>query len=112
MMYEFPYSPNFEDPPAPKPARSCLMSNAIELFEASASSIFQPFEQRQLLSDFRRHWLLIADDLSRVSRGLPNTEQAGFLADVHSVLKEIERRRFKPHPRFEPRAQSRPEQLL
>jgi hypothetical protein len=91
-MYEFPYSAIFKDPPAHVPSRSRLISNAIELFEASGSSAFQPFERLQLLSDSCRLWLLIAD----ASNELPKTQQAEFLADVHSILQEIERRRFKP----------------
>jgi flagellar biosynthesis regulator FlaF len=96
MMYEFPYSAIFDDRPVPLPSRSRLISNAIELFEASSRPCFQPFEQLQLLSDFRRLWLLIANDLYRASGGLPKTQQARFLADVQSVLQEIERRRFEP----------------
>jgi flagellar biosynthesis regulator FlaF len=95
-MYEFPYTAIFEDPPASLPFRSRLISNAIELFEASGRPAFQPFEQLQLLSDSRRLWLLIVDGRHRASSELRKTQQAGFLADVRSILQEIERRRFEP----------------
>jgi flagellar biosynthesis regulator FlaF len=94
-MYQFPYSTIFDEPPAPVPSRSRLISNAIELFGASGRASFRPFEQRQLLSDFRRLWLSIADDLQRSSKELPKAQQAQFLTDTQSVLQEIERRRFK-----------------
>jgi flagellar biosynthesis regulator FlaF len=87
-MYEFPYSSIFEEPPARMPSRSRLISNAIELFEAAGCSSLQPFEQLQLLSDFRRLWLLIGDDVFE-------TPRKGFPAAIQSVLQEIERRRFK-----------------
>jgi flagellar biosynthesis regulator FlaF len=106
-MYQFPYSANFEEPRAPVPSRSRLISNAIELFGASGRSSLQPFEQRQLLSDFRRLWLLIADDLHRASKELPTAQQAEFLGDMNCVLQEIERRRFKPSAR----SAARPELL-
>ena len=84
MMYEFPYSAILEEPNDPAPSRSRLVSNAAELFEASARSTFQPFEQLQLLSDFRRYWLLIEKVL-----------QAELPVDVHGILEEVERRRFE-----------------
>jgi flagellar biosynthesis regulator FlaF len=96
MMYEFRYTAIFEEPPAPLPSRSRLISNAIELLEASSRPAFQPFEQLQLLSDSRRLWRLIADGVRRAPKELPKTQQARFLADVLSVLQEIERRRFNP----------------
>jgi flagellar biosynthesis regulator FlaF len=110
-MYEFLYSSIFEEPPAPVPSRSRLISNAIELFGAAGRPTLRPFERIQLLSDFRRLWLLIADDLSRASKDLPKAQQAGFLADVHRVLQEIERRRFKTPARSTARLEMRPEPL-
>ncbi len=94
-MYQFPYSTIFEDSRAPLPSRSRLISNAIELFEASGRSSLQAFERLQLLSDSRRLWLLIAGNLARAGNEPSRTQQAGFLAAVHGVLQEIERRRFK-----------------
>jgi flagellar biosynthesis regulator FlaF len=96
-MYQFPYSKIFEEPAAPVPSRNRLISNAIELFTASGQPAFQPFERLQLLSDFRRVWLVITDDLRPTAGELPKAQQAGFLADMDSVLQEIERRRFKTH---------------
>jgi flagellar biosynthesis regulator FlaF len=103
-MYQFSYSKIFEEPPAPPPSRSRLISNAIELLGESGRSTFQPFEQRQLLSDFRRVWLLFADDLQRASQGLPKAHQARFLADMQSILHEVERRRFMTPARSAPKA--------
>ena len=108
-MYEFPYSATFEEAPAALPCGSRLISNAIELFGASAHSRFQPSEQLQLLSDFRRLWLLIADDFGRASGELAGMAQAGFPAAVQSVLQEIEHRRFKTSARSAARAQIQPE---
>ena len=49
-MYEFPYSPNFEDPPTPPPSRSHLISNAIELFDVRPRHLgFLPHTIRCLL---------------------------------------------------------------
>ena len=110
-MYEFPYSSIFEEPPASVPSRSRLISNAIELFEAAGRSSFQPSEQLQLLSDFRRLWLLIADDLHRASKEPPKAQQAEFLADMYRVLQEIERRRFETPARSAARPEIRPEPL-
>src|SRR5262249_30340662 len=101
-MYEFSYASIFEEPPARVPSRSRLISNAIELLDAAGRPSFQPFEQLQLLSDFRRLWLLIADDVFA-------TQQTGFPTAIPNVLQEIERRRFttpcsarKPEMRLEP----------
>jgi flagellar biosynthesis regulator FlaF len=110
-MYQFPYSTIFEEPPAPAPSRSRLISNAIELFGASGRASFQPFEQRQLLSDFRRLWLSIADDLHRSSKELPKVQQARFLAGMRNVMQEIERRRFKAPARPAARSETRAEPL-
>jgi flagellar biosynthesis regulator FlaF len=102
-MYQFSYSTIFEEPPAPAPSRNRLISNAIELFAASGRSSCQPFEQRQLLSDCRRVWLLIVDDLQRASQELTKAQQVEFLTDMQSVLQEIERRRFKTPARSAPK---------
>jgi flagellar biosynthesis regulator FlaF len=99
-MYEFSYSSIFEEPPARVPSRSRLISNAIELFDAAGRPSFQPFEQRQLLSDFRSLWLLIADDVFAA-------QQSGFAAAMQNVLQEIERRRFAA-----PRSAAQPEMRL
>jgi flagellar biosynthesis regulator FlaF len=112
IMYQFPYSAIFEEPPASAPCRSRLISNAIELFEASGRSSFQPFEQLQLLSDFRRLWLLIADDVERSSEEPPGVEKARFPAAVQSVLQEIERRRFNTSAGSAAMPQMRPEPLI
>jgi flagellar biosynthesis regulator FlaF len=111
IMYQFSYSAIFEESRARVPPSSCLISNAIELFGASSRSSFQPFERLQLLSDFRRLWLLIADDLHRAARELPEAQRSGFPADVHSVLKEIERRRFNTSPRANATPEIWPERL-
>jgi flagellar biosynthesis regulator FlaF len=111
IMYQFPYSSIFEEPSAPTPSRNCLISNAIELFEASGGSSFQPFERLQLLSDFRRLWLAIADDLHHASEELPEAHKIRFPAAMHSVLQEIERRRFRSPALAAAEQQMRPERL-
>jgi flagellar biosynthesis regulator FlaF len=107
MMYQFPYTTIIDEPPARLPPPSQLISNAIELFEASSRSGVQPFEQLQLLSDSRRLWLLIADVLPRAPQE-PKTQRARFLADVQRVLQEVERRRFEPSARFAAGLETRP----
>jgi flagellar biosynthesis regulator FlaF len=111
IMYQFPYSAIFEESLPSVPSRVNLLSNASELFGASERSSFQPFERLQLLSDFRRLWLTIADDLHHTSEELPEAQKIRFPAAMHSVLQEIERRRFRTPALSAAEQQIRPERL-
>jgi flagellar biosynthesis regulator FlaF len=96
-MYQFAYSAICEELPAASsaPLQSQRLPDAIELIEAadrvrSAS----PHVQLQLLSDFRRLWLSIANDLIQDGQDLSPESRANVRSDASRILEEIERRRF------------------
>jgi flagellar biosynthesis regulator FlaF len=95
-MYQFAYSAICEELPAPsnQPQRRAKLPDAIELIEAADKARYASHVQLQLLSDFRRLWLSIADDLIHEGRSLPPESQASVHKAASSILEEIERRRF------------------
>jgi flagellar biosynthesis regulator FlaF len=95
-MYQFAYSAICEElagQPNLPPQRAKL-PDAMELIEAADKARYASHVQLQLLSDFRRLWLSIADDLVQEGRDLPPEARAGVSKAASSVLEEIERRRF------------------
>jgi flagellar biosynthesis regulator FlaF len=94
-MYQFAYSAIVEELTPPLLSRNRKLTKAIELIEAA--DFFPPsrHERLQLLSDFRRLWLSVANDLLHASHDLPEASQQGLLADAQTVLNEIECRRFQ-----------------
>ncbi len=95
-MYQFAYSAICEELPARStpPCHYRKLSDAIELIEAADKARASSPEQLQLLSDFRRLWLAIANDLLRAGLELSSESQANVLSAANGVLAEIERRRF------------------
>ncbi len=97
-MYQFAYSAICEELPAPAslPLQSHRLPAAIELIEAADKAHPASHVQLQLLSDFRRLWLSIANDLIRNGQDLTPESRANVHKDATRVLEEIERRRFNP----------------
>jgi flagellar biosynthesis regulator FlaF len=95
-MYQFAYSAICEELPAPAspPLQSQRLPDAIELIEAADRARPASPVQLQLLSDFRRLWLSIANDLIRNGHDLTPESRANVRRDATRVLEEIERRRF------------------
>ncbi len=97
-MYQFAYSAICEELPAPLSAalQSQRLPDAIELIEAADKARPASHVQLQLLSDFRRLWLSIANDLIQDRHGLSPETRANVHRDANRILEEIERRRFSP----------------
>jgi flagellar biosynthesis regulator FlaF len=95
-MYQFAYSAICEELPAPssQPQQHAKLPDAIELIEAADKARYASHVQLQLLSDFRRLWLSISDELIHEGRNLPPETQANVHKTANSILAEIERRRF------------------
>ncbi len=95
-MYQFAYSAICEELPAPAsaPVQSQKLPYAIELIEAADKARPASHEQLQLLSEFRRLWLSIANDLIGAGEDLPAESRASVHKAANCVLAEIERRRF------------------
>jgi len=95
-MYQFAYSAICEELPAPTilPMHSQRLPDAIELIEAADKARPASHVQLQLLSDFRRLWLSIANDLILDGQDLTPESRANMHRDAARVLEEIERRRF------------------
>jgi flagellar biosynthesis regulator FlaF len=95
-MYQFAYSAICEELSAPlsMPQQRSRLPDAIELIEAADKARYASHVQLQLLSDFRRLWLSITDDLIQEGRDLPPESRASVHRAASSILEEIERRRF------------------
>ena len=95
-MYQFAYSAICEESPDPSslPRQRSKLPDAIELLEAADKARYASHVRLQLLSDFRRLWLSIAEDLVHEGRDLPPESRASVHKAASSVLEEIERRRF------------------
>ena len=95
-MYQFAYSAICEELPAPasEPVQSQKLPDAIELIEAADKARPTSHVQFQLLSDFRRLWLSIANDLVGEGQDSPPNRGRACTQGREHVLAEIERRRF------------------
>ena len=115
-MYQFAYSAICEELPAPTsaPPRSQRLPDAIELIEAADKVRPASHVQLQLLSDFRRLWLSIANDLIQDGQGLSLESRANVQRDASRILEEIERRRFSGEAvaRTRPSASAQTDMLL
>jgi flagellar biosynthesis regulator FlaF len=97
MMYQFAYSAIIEEPPPPlQLPDNRKIADAIELFDAAGFDTFAPHERLQLLSDFRRLWLSIANDTFHGSRQAGSPGLLELAAAARNVLEDIEIRRFAP----------------
>jgi flagellar biosynthesis regulator FlaF len=93
-MYQFPYSEIWEElPPRTVGPHARNLSDAIELINVPESA--PSHQQQEVLSNFRRLWLLILEDVSRTSLDLPAHAQEKLLNIGNQVLNEIEQRRFR-----------------
>jgi flagellar biosynthesis regulator FlaF len=92
-MYQFAYSEICEELPPqsiPQPRR---LSHALELIEAAQGVPSASHELLGVLSDFRKLWLMIVDDVSSsIHDKLDEAKPVPALAD--GILQEIERCRF------------------
>ena len=115
-MYQFAYSAICEELPAPSsaPPRSQRLPDAIELIEAADRVRPASHVQLQLLSDFRRLWLSIANDLIQDGQDLSPESRANVHRDASRILEEIERRRFSGEAgaKTRPNASARTDMLL
>ena len=92
-MYQFAYSEICEELPSQEVPKMRRLSDAIELIEAVEAAPSRSHEWLGVLSDFRRLWLMIVEDLpSGEHEAADATPQVLRLAG--SVLEEIERCRF------------------
>jgi flagellar biosynthesis regulator FlaF len=115
-MYQFAYSAICEELPGASSARSQSqrLPDAIELIEAAERVRSASHVQLQLLSDFRRLWLSIANDLIHDGQNLPPESRANVRRDANRILEEIERRRFSGEAaaRARPNAGAQTDMLL
>jgi flagellar biosynthesis regulator FlaF len=94
-MYQFAYSAIIEElPPPPLLSYNRKIADAIELLDAVGFDTLAPHERLQLLSDFRRLWLSIANDISRWSGQAESPGLMALAAAARNVLEDIETRRF------------------
>ena len=92
-MYQFDYSEICEELPSQNVPKNCRLSDAIELIEAVQAAPSRSHEWLGVLSDFRKLWLTIVEDLPLGNRdGADVKPQIVRLTD--GVLEEIERCRF------------------
>ncbi len=86
-MYQFAYSEICEELPSQNVPKTRRLSDAIELIEAVQASPPRSHEWLGVLSDFRKLWLTIVEDL-------PAGHHDGVVRLTDGVLQEIERCRF------------------
>ncbi len=92
-MYQFAYSEICEELPSQIVPKMRRLSDAIELIEAVQAVPSRSHEWLGVLSDFRKLWLTIVEDLPSGNQGAAGAQpQNVWLAD--GVLEEIERCRF------------------
>ena len=92
-MYQFDYSEICEELPSQNVPKTRRLSDAIELIEAVEAAPSRSHEWLGVLSDFRKLWLMIVEDLPSGSNDSAGVQpQTVGLAE--GVLQEIERCRF------------------
>ena len=92
-MYQFDYSEICEELPSENVPKTRRLSDAIELIEAVEAAPSRSHEWLGVLSDFRKLWLMIMDDLPAGNHDATDVQpQIRRFAD--NVLQEIERCRF------------------
>ena len=92
-MYQFAYSEICEELPSENVPKTRRLSDAIELIEAVQAAPSRTHEWLGVLSDFRKLWLMIMEDLPSGNNDVSDAQpQIQPFAD--SVLEEIERCRF------------------
>ncbi len=92
-MYQFAYSEICEELPSQDVSKMRRLFDAIELIEAAQAAAPRSHEWLGVLSDFRRLWLMIVEDLPVCSHE-SGGEQPHIVRLADSVLQEIERCRF------------------
>ncbi len=92
-MYQFAYSEICEELPSQNVPTARRLSDAIELIEAAQGAAASSHEWLGVLSDFRKLWLTIMEDLPVCAHETPS-DQPHLLTIANSVLQEIERCRF------------------
>ncbi len=91
-MYQFDYSEICEESPSQNVPKNRRLSDAIELIEAVQAAPSRSHEWLAVLSDFRKLWLTIVEDLPSGNRDGADVKPQIVLTD--GVLEEIERCRF------------------
>ncbi len=94
-MYQFDYAEVCEELSSesiPKPRR---LADAIELMEAAQAAPSSSHELLGVLSDFRRLWLTILEDMPPCSQDMTANTKPHISDLAGGVLQEIERCRFQ-----------------
>jgi flagellar biosynthesis regulator FlaF len=93
-MYQFDYSEICEESPSQNVPKSRTLSDAIELIEAVQAAPSRSHEWLGVLSDFRKLWLTIVEDLPLGNRERDSDGKPQIVRLTDGVLEEIERCRF------------------
>ena len=92
-MYQFAYSEICEELPFHDVSQTRRLSDAIELIEAVQAATPRSHEWLGVLSDFRKAWLTIVEDM-RAGNHDASAAQTHIVRLADCVLQEIERCRF------------------
>ncbi len=98
-MYQFAYSEICEELPSQNVSTARRLSDAIELIEAAQGAPSSSHEWLGVLSDFRKLWLTIVEDLPVCGQETP-ADQPEIQKIANGVLQEIERCRFNKPEMF------------
>jgi flagellar biosynthesis regulator FlaF len=93
-MYQFDYSEICEESPSQNAPKNRRLSDAIELIEAVQAAPSRSHEWLGVLSDFRKLWLTIVEDLPLGNRERDSDGKPQIVRLTDGVLEEIERCRF------------------
>ena len=95
-MYQFPYSEICDELPSHEVSQARRLSDAIELIEAVQAATPRSHEWLGVLSDFRKAWVTIVEDLRSGSHDHDvSVSHTRILWLADCVLREIERCRFR-----------------
>ena len=93
-MYQFDYSEICEESPSQTIPKNRRLSDAIELIEAVQAAPSRSHEWLGVLSDFRKLWLTIVEDLPLGNRERDSDGKPQIVRLTDGVLEEIECCRF------------------
>ena len=93
-MYQFAYSEVCEELPSESIPKPRQLAEAIELIEAVQGAPSTSHELLGVLSDFRRLWLLIVEDIPSFTQDAAAVAKPQIDGLSDGILREIERCRF------------------
>ena len=94
-MYQFAYSEICDELPSQSISKLHTLSDAMELIEAAQGVAPSSHEWFGVLSDFRRLWLMIVEELPACGHSAGASTHPGIVYLAYGVLQEIERCRFR-----------------